>query len=65
MGWCTTNEVWHDKEGTIKMYEINLSAEYINISFIETIQTIAILNELPIKKDVFCIARKNLTKWLK
>lgn len=118
MGWCTTNEVWHDKEGTIKMYEINLSAEYINIPFIETMdmlmhemvhlynlvhnvqytsrngtyhnkrfleralksdfiyphdkpdptyvysnvklapQTIAILNELPINKDVFYIARK-------
>lgn len=118
MGWCTTKEVWHDKEGSIKLYEINLSAEYINLSFVETMdtlmhemvhlynlvhniqdvsrngtyhnkkfleralksgfiypydkpdpkygfsyvklapQTIAILNELPIKKEVFCIARK-------
>ena len=118
MGWCTTKQVWHDKEGQVKLYEINLSAEYINISFIETMdtlmhemvhlynlvhtvrdvsrggtyhnkkflerglksgfiypdekpdpkygysnirlapQTIAILNELPVNKDVFSIARK-------
>ncbi len=40
MGWCTTKEVWGDKEGNHKMYEINLSAEFIDLSFIETMDTL-------------------------
>lgn len=40
MGWCTTKEVWGDKEGNQKMYEINLSAEFIDVSFIETMDTL-------------------------
>ena len=40
MGWCTTHEVWRDLEGKVKMYEINLSAEYINVSFEETMDTL-------------------------
>lgn len=40
MGWCTTAPVWGDKEGNQKMYEINLSAEYIDVSFIETMDTL-------------------------
>lgn len=40
MGWCTVNEVWRDKEGKVKMYEINLGAEYINVSFEETMDTL-------------------------
>lgn len=40
MGWCTTSEVWGDKEGDHKLYEINLSAEYIDVSFTETMDTL-------------------------
>lgn len=40
MGWCTTREIWHDKEGKIKKYELNISAEYLNIEFLETMDTI-------------------------
>jgi len=40
MGWCTTKEIWHDKDGKTKLYEINLSAEFINISFMETMDTL-------------------------
>lgn len=40
MGWCTTKEVWHDNEGKINLYEINLSAEFINVSFHETMDTL-------------------------
>lgn len=40
MGWCTTREIWHDKEGKIKKYELNISAEYLNIDFLETMDTI-------------------------
>jgi len=40
MGWCTTQEVWGDKEGKHKMYEINLSAEFIDVSFVETMDTL-------------------------
>lgn len=40
MGWCTTVPVWGDKEGKIKLYEINLSAEFLDLSFIETMDTL-------------------------
>lgn len=40
MGWCTTAKVWGDKDGNQKMYEINLSAEFIDVSFIETMDTL-------------------------
>ncbi|MEK4306915.1 SprT-like domain-containing protein [Oceanobacillus sp. FSL K6-0251] len=40
MGWCTTNEVWGNKEGNIKMYEINLSAEFLDLDFHETMDTL-------------------------
>lgn len=40
MGWCTTVPVWGDKTGKIKMYEINLSAEFLDLSFIETMDTL-------------------------
>lgn len=40
MGWCTTKEVWRDKQNKQKLYEINLSAEYIDISFEETMDTL-------------------------
>ena len=30
LGWCTTKEIWADKENTIKKYEITMCAEYLN-----------------------------------
>ena len=40
MGWCTVNQVWRDKEGKTKMYEINISAEYLDLDFFETMDTL-------------------------
>ncbi|PHE46910.1 SprT-like domain-containing protein [Bacillus pseudomycoides] len=39
MGWCSSKEVWGDKEGTIKKYELNISAEYLDYDFMETMDT--------------------------
>lgn len=39
MGWCSVNETWFDQEGKIKKYELNISAEYLNIEFLETMDT--------------------------
>lgn len=40
MGWCTTRPVWGDRKGKIQMYEINISAEYIDMDFFETMDTL-------------------------
>lgn len=40
MGWCTTRPVWGDRNGKIQMYEINISAEYIDMDFFETMDTL-------------------------
>lgn len=40
MGWCTTKEIWTDKNGENRKYEINISAEYIDLSFTETMDTL-------------------------
>lgn len=40
MGWCTTKEVWGDKKGTIKMFEINLTPEFLDLDFYETMDTL-------------------------
>lgn len=40
MGWCTQEPIWSDKEGNIKMYEINISAEFLRMPFIETMDTL-------------------------
>ncbi|MCQ6267854.1 SprT-like domain-containing protein [Fictibacillus sp. WQ 8-8] len=39
MGWCSTKEVWQDKEGKNKRYELNIGAEYLDIDFMETMDT--------------------------
>jgi hypothetical protein len=39
MGWCSTNDVWRDKEGKNKRYELNIGAEYLDIEFMETMDT--------------------------
>lgn len=40
MGWCTTKEVWGDREGKIKLYEINIAAEFLDLDFFETMDTL-------------------------
>ncbi|WP_433939846.1 hypothetical protein [Paenibacillus lautus] len=35
--WLTNVPIWRKKEGDIKKYEINISAEYLNIGYLETI----------------------------
>lgn len=40
MGWCTTKEIWGDKEGKSKMYEINLTPEFLDLDFYETMDTL-------------------------
>lgn len=40
MGWCSTKEVWSDRKGSIKKYELNISAEYLNIEFMDTMDTL-------------------------
>jgi ribosomal protein S27E len=39
MGWCSRKPIWHNAEGSIHMYEINIAAEYLNIEFYETMNT--------------------------
>lgn len=39
MGWCSTKPIWRDNEAKIRMYEINIAAEYLNIDFYETMDT--------------------------
>lgn len=40
MGWCTTKEVWGDKQGKIKLYEINLTPEFLDLDYHETMDTL-------------------------
>ncbi|MDM5287393.1 MULTISPECIES: SprT-like domain-containing protein [Bacillus subtilis group] len=40
MGWCTIRPVWGNKTGSQKMYEINLSAEFLDLDFFETMDTL-------------------------
>lgn len=39
-GWFTPSKVWTDKEGTTEMHEIAMSAEYMNRSWIDVMQTL-------------------------
>lgn len=39
MGWCSIREVWENDNRDIRMYELNISAEYLNIEFMETMDT--------------------------
>jgi hypothetical protein len=39
MGWVTSKPVWADREGKVKKYELNISAEYLNLPLLETIDT--------------------------
>lgn len=39
MGWCTTRPVWGTEDGSVQMYEINLSAEFMDHDFFETMDT--------------------------
>lgn len=40
MGWCTVKPIWRDRSGSMKKYEINISAEFLNIEFYETMTTL-------------------------
>lgn len=40
MGWFTTGKVWNDKAGEVQLHEINIAAEYLNVSVWETIDTL-------------------------
>lgn len=39
MGWCSRTPIWSDSEGEIQLYELNIAAEYLNIDFYETMDT--------------------------
>lgn len=39
-GWCTTKEVWGDKAGKIKKYEIVITAEHLDRDYIEILRTL-------------------------
>ncbi|WP_163860432.1 SprT-like domain-containing protein [Paenibacillus elgii] len=39
MAWCSTRKIWLDASGTIRKYELNISAEYLNIEFYETMDS--------------------------
>lgn len=39
MGWCSRYPIWSDNEGKIQLYELNIAAEYLNIDFYETMDT--------------------------
>lgn len=40
MGWCTRNPVWSFENGENQLYEINLSAEFLDQGFYETMDTL-------------------------
>ena len=40
MGWFTVGKVWNDKSGEVQLHEINISAEYLNVSVWETVDTL-------------------------
>ena len=40
MGWCTKNPVWSFENGENSLYEINLSAEFLDQGFFETMDTL-------------------------
>lgn len=40
MGWCSVYPIWSDKKGENKRYEINISAEYVDQDFFETMDTL-------------------------
>nr|WP_171717607.1 SprT-like domain-containing protein [Paenibacillus phytohabitans] len=40
MGWCSTKPVWGTQDGSLQMYELNLSAEFMDQDFFETMDTV-------------------------
>lgn len=40
LGWCSTVPFWEDGQGEIKKYEINITAEYLNRDWVDTMQTL-------------------------
>ncbi|QDA30248.1 SprT-like domain-containing protein [Paenibacillus polymyxa] len=39
MGWCSTVPVWGTEDGSVQMYELNLSAEFLRLDFYEHMDT--------------------------
>jgi hypothetical protein len=39
LGWCTQQKIWMDKEQTIRKYEINITAEYLDRDVTEIMET--------------------------
>ncbi|MED1018583.1 SprT-like domain-containing protein [Bacillus atrophaeus] len=40
MGWCSTVPNWGTKDGKHQMYELNLAAEFLDLDFFETMDTL-------------------------
>jgi len=40
MGWCSREPIWRNDTGSIRLYEINIAAEFLNIEFYETMSTL-------------------------
>ncbi|WP_391509682.1 SprT-like domain-containing protein [Bacillus pumilus] len=40
MGWCSVKPAWSSTDGKQKMYELNISAEYADYDFLETMDTL-------------------------
>lgn len=40
MGWCSRVPTWGNKDGSLQLYELNLSAEFLDLDFYETMDTL-------------------------
>lgn len=39
LGWCTVDKIWADEKRTIQMYELNITAEFLNRPLAEVMAT--------------------------
>ncbi|OWR25677.1 hypothetical protein CDO73_26225 [Saccharibacillus sp. O23] len=39
LSWCSTKEIWEDKDRTIKRYELNIAAEHLNAEFMDVMES--------------------------
>lgn len=40
LGWCTLEKIWADEQKTIEMYEINITAEFLNRPVVDIMETL-------------------------
>lgn len=40
LGWCSNAPRWRDKEEQVALYEINITAEYLNRDWVDTMETL-------------------------